>query len=155
MLSQTSRLSGIGAAFFGVAALFADLATKAWAFGISSPELDWRFQGILTWTHHRNMGITANIPVPLPLILAFTLFVLGYAVKELRQAILREDWIKALLLGLLIGGACGNLFDRVYYGHVRDWILLFGRSAMNVADFCILIGLIGLLRSTNTQKTPA
>jgi signal peptidase II len=55
----------------------------------------------------------------------------------------------AIALGLLLGGALGNLGDRLFRdpgplrGHVVDWIHLTHWPIFNVADSCIVIG--GLL----------
>lgn len=51
-------------------------------------------------------------------------------------------------LGLLLGGAAGNLVDRIRYGEVVDFLLFFWRDyyfpAFNVADSAINVG-VGLL----------
>lgn len=44
---------------------------------------------------------------------------------------------------LVAGGSLSNLFDRIYFGYVRDFIDI-GIATMNVADFAIWIG-IGML----------
>ena len=53
------------------------------------------------------------------------------------------------LLSLIIGGALGNLFDRVYYYAVPDFIDLhignFHWFVFNVADIFITVGIIGLI----------
>lgn len=53
-----------------------------------------------------------------------------------------------LALTLVIGGAIGNLIDRLAYGYVVDFVLLYWRDwsypAFNVADSAITIG-VGLL----------
>ena len=50
----------------------------------------------------------------------------------------------ALALSLILGGAAGNLIDRLVYGYVIDFIDLYYRSwhwpAFNVADSAITIG---------------
>ena len=55
----------------------------------------------------------------------------------------------ALGLGLVIGGALGNLVDRLVYGQVADFFHLyaFGYSfyVFNVADAAITFGVLGLL----------
>jgi signal peptidase II len=55
----------------------------------------------------------------------------------------------ALGLALLLGGAIGNLVDRVLYGYVVDFILLHYRGwsypAFNVADSAITCGVVLLL----------
>jgi signal peptidase II len=57
----------------------------------------------------------------------------------------RGDWPTALPLALIIGGALGNLIDRVRYGHVVDFVQVYywpGREfpAFNVADSAISVG---------------
>jgi signal peptidase II len=55
----------------------------------------------------------------------------------------------AIGLGLVIGGALGNLIDRLVYGKVADFFHLhgFGYSfyVFNVADAAITLGVVGLL----------
>ncbi|MGE6792620.1 signal peptidase II [Pseudomonas guineae] len=57
-----------------------------------------------------------------------------------------ETWL-AVALALVLGGALGNLVDRVVFGHVVDFILLHWRQqwyfpAFNVADMAITGGAI-------------
>ena len=48
-----------------------------------------------------------------------------------------------LSLGLIIGGAIGNLFDRLFLGYVRDFIKFsFFSFNCNVADICLTFGVI-------------
>ena len=61
----------------------------------------------------------------------------------------RSDWRQALPFSLIIGGALGNLVDRVRYGHVVDFIdVLYwpGKHwpAFNIADSAIVCGAVGL-----------
>ena len=53
-----------------------------------------------------------------------------------------------LALGVLLGGAVGNLYDRIFLGYVRDFIDLYWRThhwpTFNVADAFICVG-VGLL----------
>ena len=54
-----------------------------------------------------------------------------------------------LALGLVIGGALGNLIDRLVYGTVADFFHFYGLGydwyVFNVADAAITFGVIGLL----------
>lgn len=52
----------------------------------------------------------------------------------------RRDPVVALALGLLIGGALGNLVDRIRLGYVIDWIKLPNWPTFNVADSAITVG---------------
>lgn len=60
-----------------------------------------------------------------------------------------RDRILAAALGLLIGGAIGNLIDRVAYGAVFDFIHFhwgsFSWYVFNIADAAIVAGVMGLL----------
>lgn len=44
--------------------------------------------------------------------------------------------------GLILGGALGNLLDRVRIGHVTDFILLPSWPAFNIADMSITVGVV-------------
>jgi signal peptidase II len=56
----------------------------------------------------------------------------------------REDWLIRLAMGLMLGGAIGNLIDRVTIGTVTDFISVGSFAVFNVADSCITVG-VGLL----------
>ncbi|MBW2999626.1 signal peptidase II [Candidatus Woesearchaeota archaeon] len=45
---------------------------------------------------------------------------------------------------LILGGAFGNLIDRIFFGYVVDFINVTIWSVFNVADSCITIGAIGV-----------
>lgn len=50
-----------------------------------------------------------------------------------------------LPVGLLLGGALGNLVDRVAQGHVTDFLKIPKWPAFNVADVAITFGVLALL----------
>jgi len=61
----------------------------------------------------------------------------------------RTDWRTALPLALVIGGALGNLIDRVRFGRVTDFIEVYHQQwswpAFNVADSAISVGAVLLI----------
>ena len=61
----------------------------------------------------------------------------------------RVKGLYVYLLSLIIGGSLGNLFDRIYYFAVPDFIDLhigdFHWFIFNVADIFITVGIIGLI----------
>lgn len=77
------------------------------------------------------------------LVLVFTLValavLLGYFLLRPTRPWL---WVPT---GLLIGGALGNLLDRVLHGAVTDFIKLPAWPAFNVADMAITFGVLALL----------
>ena len=63
--------------------------------------------------------------------------------------LIKSKGIAAYLVALIIGGSLGNLFDRIYYYAVPDFIDLHFRDfhwfIFNVADIFITVGIIGLI----------
>ena len=57
----------------------------------------------------------------------------------------RGDRSLHLAMGLVLGGAIGNLVDRLIQGYVTDFISIGNLPVMNVADISILAGILLLL----------
>jgi signal peptidase II len=61
----------------------------------------------------------------------------------------RTDWRTALPLALVIGGAIGNVIDRIRFGHVVDFIDVYWNGAhfpaFNIADSAISVGAVILI----------
>lgn len=57
----------------------------------------------------------------------------------------RGDWPLRLAMGLQLGGATGNLIDRVVQGHVTDFISVGNFAVFNVADASISAGVAILI----------
>lgn len=61
----------------------------------------------------------------------------------------RGDWRTALPLSLVVGGAIGNVIDRVRFGHVVDFIDVYWNAshwpAFNIADSAISVGAVFLV----------
>jgi signal peptidase II len=80
----------------------------------------------------------------------------GLIVISILASIALSVWIRrtsarllAVSLGLIVGGAIGNVIDRLAYGAVFDFIQLHAGSwswyVFNVADAAIVAGVVGLL----------
>ncbi len=67
------------------------------------------------------------------------------------RLVVDRGFLVTTTLGLVIGGAMGNLIDRLRFGAVIDFIKLPYWPAFNVADTCIVVGMIILFLS-NTRK---
>lgn len=63
-----------------------------------------------------------------------------------------EERLTALSLSLILGGAIGNLIDRILFGHVIDYIQVWLGSypfpAFNIADAAISVGAVVLILSS-------
>lgn len=81
------------------------------------------------------------------LFMVLALVVSGVLVRWLAKTP-RGDWKTAAPFALVIGGALGNLIDRLQHGHVVDFIQWYWRNhywpAFNVADSAIVVGAVAL-----------
>jgi len=81
----------------------------------------------------------------------FTVLAIGVSLVlcEWLRRLARNNWREALPLALIIGGAIGNVIDRLNHGYVIDFILIYYREwawpAFNVADSAITCGAIALI----------
>ena len=70
--------------------------------------------------------------------------------------LIKSKGIYAYLIALIIGGSLGNLFDRVYYYAVPDFIDLhignYHWFVFNIADIFITLGIIGLILTELLKK---
>lgn len=94
---------------------------------------------------YQNTGIAFSINLPQIVIIALTYILLAggiyFAYKDLN---LKNRWTR-LLLGVIAGGAVGNLFDRMTMGSVVDFIAIMNYPVFNVADIGIAVGLFCLV----------
>ena len=109
--------------------------------------------GFLNWTLAFNTGAAFSFLHDAGgwqrwLFSALAIAVCGVLVVWLRR-LPRADWRTALPLALVIGGALGNLVDRLRFGHVTDFIEVYHRQwswpAFNVADSAISVGAVLLI----------
>ena len=80
----------------------------------------------------------------------FTLLALGASVFIIWMMHKNRTHHRMMLaLALILGGALGNVIDRIAYGHVVDFLLFYWRDwyypAFNIADICITLGAMLLI----------
>lgn len=151
------------AIFFSLAigVVLVDQATKAW--------VDTAFA--LAWTHEPVAGLADPTPIvgdlvriaksyndgglfglfdaAAPILAAASLAVIAILVVVQARSGPRASWWSTIALGLLLGGAIGNLIDRIRYGHVVDWVDMgiggWRFYTFNVADSAISIAIVLML----------
>jgi signal peptidase II len=119
--------------------------------------------GLFSITYVRNTGVAFGIfdPIASPaksvLLSAFTAFaalaVITYSVRSpVRNKLLQ------VALALILGGALGNLYDRLAYGYVVDYLEFYAGSyhwpSFNVADSAITMGVVLLGLEIIRNETP-
>ncbi len=119
------------------------LTKRTIATGIA-PGVQQKFLPGVKFVHVRNTGVAFGFfSSGGTLVLVFTLAALAVLVGYLARRPERP-WLWAPT-GLLLGGAIGNLIDRVTSGAVTDFIKLPLWPAFNVADMAITFGVLALL----------
>jgi signal peptidase II len=134
----------IGVALFVLAA---DVISKAVVVARLSHHPPVRLLGgLLTLRLIRNSGAAFSIGTSLTVV--FTAIAVGVIVFILRTARRLRSTPWAITLGLLLGGATGNLADRIFRapgpmrGDVVDWIQLPHWPVFNLADSSIVCGAV-------------
>jgi signal peptidase II len=105
----------------------------------------------LDMTHVRNEGVAFGVLEdggPL-LVAAISVALVGLAVYFALNSAVRLLWLP---VGLILGGALGNLADRAREGAVVDFIDPIAWPAFNLADTAIVIGVLGLLYVAEAER---
>lgn len=102
------------------------------------------FDLVMVWNQGISYGLLqASSDFERWLLAFFAIGVTGFLIWWLRGI---KDLRLAQAIGLIIGGAIGNVIDRVLYGAVADFFLLhaFGYSwyVFNVADTAVVLGVV-------------
>jgi signal peptidase II len=132
------------AAALTIAVVAADQATKALVRStVDLGSRDGVFPGVEI-VHVRNRGVAFGLfsdggIVLVAIGVASVVALLAFFATHSRRPLV---WLPT---GLLLGGAAGNLIDRLRQGFVTDFIDLPFWPAFNLADSCITIGVLSLL----------
>ena len=108
---------------------------------------------LLDFTYIRNEGIAFGINFPGSKIffIIFPILITFYLISLLKNKEF-EDNISQIALFLIIGGAIGNILDRIFRGYVVDFIDFHINGnhwyVFNIADSAVTIGLLFLLYSS-------
>ena len=111
---------------------------------------------VLWWTYVQNthgaFGLFGDSAI---LLIVMALVVLGVFWIAFRDAA-RQSLTVRIAFGAIVGGAIGNIIDRIHYHFVVDFIDLRWWPVFNIADSCISIGVITLvlvsLRSESIRR---
>jgi signal peptidase II len=148
------------------AILVADQITKWWVLrslrlGAPVPVIDGLFSLTLVMNPGLAFGMLGGMPESLRWMVGLLSIgaVVILAVLAARLLPTGGSWTR-VALGLIFGGAAGNLIDRVRFGAVVDFLDVYWRGyhwpAFNAADSAITMGVVVLaLRLLQKDPTPA
>jgi signal peptidase II len=131
------------------------------ALGVPVPVVD----GLLSLTLVLNPGLAFGLLGGVPSawrwsVAALSLVALAVLARVALRVLPDGGWMGSLAIGLIFGGAVGNLIDRARFGAVVDFVDVYWRGwhwpAFNVADSAITVGVALLaLRLLNDRAAPA
>lgn len=132
-----------------------DRATKLWALG------ELRFKGPIPVLSFFELSYVENTGAAFGLghgsngfFIAVSVVLIAVLVRLLARWPKTDAWLQ---LGgtLVLAGALGNLYDRVVYRFVVDFLFVHHWPVFNVADSCICVGAGLLAWGLKDEKTPA
>ena len=102
------------------------------------------FDVVMVWNKGISYGLfQAETPFHRWILVAFAVGVTGFLIWWLRGI---QDLRLAQAVGLIIGGALGNVIDRAFYCAVADFFLLHGFGyewyVFNIADTAVVLGVV-------------
>jgi signal peptidase II len=147
----SSKRYAIAAVLIGCAVCALDAVSKVLVVAHLSPHQSVVLLGGLITLHlYRNPGAAFGFGASYTVIIALIEAAVLLAILRLSRRL--RSWPWAIALGLLLGGAAGNLADRIFRwpgplrGYVIDWIKLpYFPPSFNVADSAITIGAVLLV----------
>ena len=121
-----------------------DQLTKRWVM-TSLAEGEWWSPWPQAWrifriTHTTNTGAAFGIFPKQSIFFVVVAIIVVVAIVVFYRNLSAGGWLIRVSLGLQLGGAIGNLLDRLNYGHVVDFIDVGFWPVFNVADSSIVIG---------------
>ncbi len=143
--------------------LIVDQASKAWV--IENIPLNGTLDLVpllgqwFVLTHITNSGAAFGMFPQLGLVFTFVALAVSFVIVLYHRSLPPGQWLVRLSLGLQLGGALGNLIDRLRYGAVIDLLYIRFIPVFNVADLAIVTGvsllMLHLLRTPSTDGQPA
>lgn len=123
------------------------------AVDVLPPYLNFR----MAWNQGVNFGLFAGSELSRWLFVALALAISGWVWLWVRRE-QPSRWVR-IAAGLLIGGALGNVIDRLVHGEVADFLNMSccgirNPFSFNVADVAIFFGALGLVLLTGRQNPP-
>lgn len=138
---------------FGVAGI--SVALDQWTKGLVRANIEFGGQWLPEWlswlspyariVYWHNSGAAFGIFQNGNLVFTVLAFVVIGAIIYYFPQVENDDWTLKLAMGLQLGGAAGNLIDRLLIGKVTDFISVGVFPVFNIADASITVGVLVLL----------
>ena len=123
---------------------------KVYEIAVFPPLLRFR----MAWNEGINFGLFSGAEARWALIALALMLVTAIYIWIMRE---KPGRLGAISGGIMIGGALGNVVDRVVYGAVADFLNMsccgFSNPySFNIADIAVFVGAVGLILFTGNKK---
>ena len=130
--------------------IIVDLATKVWAVARLENQSDIKLIGdFLKFSFVRNPGAAFSFGTNVTWVFTLIAIAVSVAILIISRTVTNKPW--AIALGGLLGGAVGNLIDRifrspeVFQGHVVDFISIQNYPMFNISDSAVVLSAIAMV----------
>lgn len=130
--------------FFFFITLVIDQITKWFALRILDDREIVIWEKVFRFRLFRNNGIAFGLVTEKVMVYALIIGAFLFLIWMFIQHIRKKTSLSFIALSLVIGGAIGNIIDRVRFGYVIDFIDIMFWSIFNFADIAICVG-VGIL----------
>lgn len=126
--------------------LILDQATKAWVVRTLGPETMTNFIPLLgdtvriAYSHNTGIAFSLFQGHSSGALIAIALLIVGGAMVFYHTRLPNHRPVMRVVLGLIMGGAFGNIIDRIRLGYVVDFIQVGWWPIFNLADSAITLG---------------
>ncbi len=95
--------------------------------------------------HWQNTGAAFGMLQGFGLVFAILAVIVSIAILYYFPHVPGNEWAIRLAMAMQLGGAVGNLIDRIMIGTVTDFVSVGTFAVFNVADACISVGTVILI----------
>ena len=135
--------------------LFLDQLTKFLVRSYLEPYESWPREGFFRLTHGTNTGTAFGLfPNQTFVLILASMLAIGFLYYFYRAHAFPMRLLR-IAIGLQLGGAFGNLFDRIKDGAVVDFFDVGPWPIFNLADSAIVVGIVLLIGATLLGKQTA
>ena len=140
--ARTTWLADLPIFFVALFVLAVDQLSKAWVRANLAPNESIPADAPVRLTHVTNTGAAFGLFQDRSIMFVAVAIVVIAVILLYRYQLPAGNQFIRMALGLQLGGALGNLTDRLTYGHVTDFIDLRVWPVFNIADSAIVVGVV-------------
>ena len=137
----------------GIVIIISDQVSKR--FILKNPDTfrDFSIENFLQITLSKNYGLAFGINVGYCVLYLLIAIIILFLLNLLRKGYQQNNFVKILIITIILAGAISNLIDRILLGYVVDFINVPWFSIFNFADICIVLGIAFLAKEELFKKT--